>query len=335
MKIKDFIKHMPLTNEQYSIIEREYDRRRLSHIRDMQAKTDAAYAKYPRLVQIDEEVTSLNMKKVRIRFGLEQSDGSDIDAKLAELSMERRALLTASGFKDGIIEPEYDCDICKDTGYVNGKKCSCFLAAEKKLIRSASNLDQILEKENFDTFSIDYYSDRIRDPEDPNGKTSKEAAEHALKSAKEFVDTFGEDFRNIYLYGKTGVGKTFLAHCIAKALIDKGVNVVFLTEASFIELLEDNQFHTSEDTKAAAATIFDCDLLIIDDFGANRNNSFVSSAILRVIDERYVNRKSTVITSNLTIEDLSVRYSDRIFSRIYSYYKKYFLFGEDIRISTK
>ncbi len=323
---------MPLTNQQYNIIEREYDRKRLSHIRDMQSKTNAAYAKYPRLIQIDEEVTSLNMRKARIRLGIEKHSDINIDEKLDELSFERRSLLSAAGFKCGIIEPDYDCAICKDTGYVDGKKCTCFLAAEKKLILFESNLDSILEKENFDTFSLDYYSERIVDP-DNVGKTSRAAAANALKGAKDFVETFGTDFRNIFLYGKTGVGKTFLAHCIAKALIDKGVNVVFLTEAAFIELSEDNQFHTSDDTRAASQTVFDCDLLVIDDLGANRNNSFISSSLLRVIDERYLNRKSTVITSNLSIEDLAARYSDRIFSRIYSYYKKYYLFGKDIRIT--
>lgn len=320
---------MPLTNSQYDTIERELESKRLAHIRDMQAKLDRAYAEYPRLSEIDEEVVSLNMKKARARLGFApEEEGTDL--RLADLAAERKALLSCAGFQNGVIEPEYDCPICHDTGYVDGKKCTCFLNAAKKLIYASSGMDEIISKENFDAFRLSFYSERIVDPD--NGRTAREAAKLALDHSRKFVQDFGKEYGNIYFYGKTGVGKTFLAHCIAKALADKGVNVLFVSETRLIEMFEEAQFRATDESKANVRTALDSDLLIIDDLGAVNNNSFVSSVLLRCIEERHIARKSTVITSNIFIEDLQDRYSDRIFSRIYSYYKKLYLFGEDLRI---
>lgn len=321
---------MPLTNQQYDTIQREYDARRLSHIRDMQAKLDRAYVAFPRLAEIDEEVVGLNMQKVRFKLGLADDPGEAADAALQELSMERKALLSNAGFKNGLIEPEYDCPLCKDTGFIDGKKCSCFLQAESELLHTSSGLNDIIQKENFATFSLEGYPESMKDPD--NGRSSREAAKIAYDYSRQFVDDFGEDFGNIYFYGKTGVGKTFLAHCIAGALLEKGADVLWLSESALIGLFEESQFRSTEEARANARLVFECDLLVIDDFGATPNNSFVSSVLLRVIEERQIAKKSTVITTNLSIEDLQDRYSDRIFSRIYSYYKKLYLFGRDLRI---
>ena len=149
---------MALTNRQYSDIEREYESRRMRNIRRMQAKLDEAYLDFPRLSQIDEEYTALSMKKARARLGLGSADPSD-EEKLADLSFERKVLLKRAGFKDGVISPDYDCPNCKDTGYIDGKKCPCFLKAERLMLSERLGLESILEKENFSTFSLGVYSD--------------------------------------------------------------------------------------------------------------------------------------------------------------------------------
>lgn len=321
---------MPLTNSQYDRIEREYDARRLAHIREMQAKVDRAYADFPRLAAIDDEVVQLNMQKIRSRLGFAPDPGVDTDAMLSELACERRALLAEAGFRGGVIEPEYDCPLCKDTGYVDGKKCGCFRRAESRLLFASSGLEEILAKENFDSFSLARYSTKITDPD--NGRTAREAAKIALDHSRAFADQFGYEYSNLYFYGKTGVGKTFLAHCIAGDLMKKGVNVLWLSETGLIALFEESRFRSTDESRANAQIVFECDLLVIDDFGSVANNSFVSTVLLRCIEDRHLAKKSTIMTTNLSIEDLQDRYSDRIFSRIYSYYKKIYLFGDDIRI---
>ena len=78
--------------------------------------------------------------------------------------------------------------------------------------------------------------------------------------------------------------------------------------------------------------IFDCDLLIIDDLGTEVNNSFVTSSLFLCMNERQIRSKSTVISTNLSLDKLQATYSERIMSRLISNYKIIHLFGEDIRI---
>ena len=79
----------------------------------------------------------------------------------------------------------------------------------------------------------------------------------------------------------------------------------------------------------------DCDLLIIDDLGTELNNSFITSQLYLCINERLLGRKSTIISTNLSFEQLQNNYSERIFSRITSSYTFLKIIGKDIRIQKK
>lgn len=111
------------------------------------------------------------------------------------------------------------------TIYVDGQKCQCFKKATVDLLYTQSNLQEILQKENFDSFSFDYYSDTIRN--EATGMTARETAKDAVFKAWQFIDTFNKRFQNLFLYGNTGVGKTFLSNCIAKELIDRANCVIY------------------------------------------------------------------------------------------------------------
>ena len=158
----------------------------------------------------------------------------------------------------------------------------------------------------------------------------------ALKVCHEFVDTFSAEFRNILLYGDTGVGKTFLSHCIAKELIDTSFSVVYFTAASLFDLFAQNTFGSwdSHDMDAQEH-IYDCDLLIIDDLGTELPNSFTVSQLFICLNERILRRKPTIISTNLALDDIQSIYSERTFSRISSNYTILRLTGDDIRIQKK
>ena len=321
---------MALTNSQYDAVLRIYSERQLRNRREQDARIQEAYAAVPRLAEIDGEVASLSIKKARILLSGKTEPDFDLSAAIGELSEERRALLLSNGYPADYLELHYDCPACRDTGFIGSKKCSCFRRTETALLYEQSNLKEILAEDNFERFTLDYYSDEIIS--ESSGLSARQTAAFALKRAQDFVSEFSDTFSNICFYGDTGVGKTFLSHCIAKELIEAGFSVLYLTAFELFEQLEQHKFSGGAENEEAYRHLFECDLLIIDDLGTELTNSFISSQLFLCINERILQKKSTIISTNLSLEQFAETYSERTFSRIFSHYQMIRLFGNDIRI---
>ena len=247
--------------------------------------------------------------------------GSDIDSQQCkdqnqELVKERKDLLASNGYPEDYLNMQYDCPDCEDTGYINGEKCHCFKKAAVDLLYTQSNMREILQKENFSHFSFDYYSDTIRD--EITGLTSRQAAHDAVMKARQFIDSFGKEFHNLFLHGNTGVGKTFLTNCIAKELIDRAHCVIYFSAFDLFHALAQNTFQRDASTEDIQEDILTCDLLIIDDLGTELTNSFVTTALFQCINERILRKKPTIISTNLSLDQFKDLYSERIYSRITS-----------------
>ena len=240
------------------------------------ARIREAYAAIPRLSEIDSEIAALSLKKARILLSRRTGPDFDLSAAIGELSEERTALLLANGYSADFLDLHYDCPLCRDTGFADGRKCACFRRAETELLYEQSNLKEILLEDNFEHFSLQYYSDEAIN--ESSGLSARQTAAFALKCAREFVAGFSDSFTNLCFYGDTGVGKTFLSHCIAKELIEAGFSVLYLTAFEFFEQLEQHKFSSSDESEEAYRHLFECDLLIIDDLGTELTNSFVSSS---------------------------------------------------------
>ena len=316
---------MPLQNYQYDTIMREYNRRQARNRRVQEEHLAEAYGKIPRLREIDEEVATLSARKARALISRQETGIEDLRNDIALLSQERTALLLSSGYPADYLEMSYTCPLCQDTGYIGSQKCSCFRKAEIELLYTQSNLKEILEKENFDHFSSDTITN------DSTGLTERETARRAYNLAREFIADFDNSFQNLFFYGDTGVGKTFLSHCIAHDLLDSAHCVLYFSAFELFDFLASSAFSRSSDAPDDEP-IFDCDLLIIDDLGTELTNSFVSSQLFLCINERIMRKKSTIISTNLKLEDFSATYSERTFSRIASNYQMTKLVGKDIRI---
>ena len=324
---------MALTNSQYSTILRAYEQKQL-HTRDMLDKRyQTVYNQVPEYKAIQHAIAELSIRQARRLLDGDDSALAELKAERKKLSQKANDLLLSNGFPADYLEPVYECNDCKDTGYINNKKCHCFKRAVIDLLYTQSNLKEILQKENFDHFSFSYYSANHVDSK--TGTTSLANIEKAYCAAREFVDTFGKEFNNLFLYGDTGVGKTFLTNCIAKELIDNSYSVIYFSAFEFFDTLAKSRFGKDEEADQMNEHILDCDLLIIDDLGTELANSFTVSQLFLCLNERLLRQKSTIISTNLSLESLVEVYSERTFSRITSNYTMLKITGDDIRIKKK
>ena len=287
----------------------------------------------PEWDELDQIIAELSVKMAKTAFDGTKADVKQLKRDISAITRKKEILLTQHGYPADYLQPLFDCPDCQDTGYIGNEKCHCFQKRIVEYLYEQSNLQEILKSENFSHFNEEYYPDDYI--EDTTGLTPRDNIRNIHETALFFCDHFDESHDNLLLYGNTGVGKTFLTHCIAKEALDHSHTVVYLTALGLFDLLEKNKFDkalSSVEKNAVVSYILDCDLLILDDLGTELNNSFTSSQLYQVIDTRLVHRKSTIISTNLSFDDLREQYSERIFSRITSRYSLLKLTGDDIRL---
>ena len=324
---------MILTNSQYDAIMRTYEQKQLHNHKELEKRYANAYEKLPALKELHETISSLSVGQARKLLEGDETALAELKVQIKELSEEANALLIAGGFPSNYLEPHYECADCKDTGYIASEKCHCFQRFIIDMLYEQSNLKHLLQKENFDTFSFSFYSPNYIDPE--TGHSSLATIRDAYEEARKFVDTFGKEFRNLFFYGDPGVGKTFLSNCIAKELIDRSNSVIYLSSFQLFDTLAKGKFEKDEQAAKINKHLFNCDLLIIDDLGTELVNSLTVSQLFLCLNERLLNRKPTIISTNLSLDALVDIYSERIFSRITSNYTMLKITGDDIRIKKK
>ncbi|MDD6039109.1 MAG: ATP-binding protein [bacterium] len=324
---------MALTNRQYDELMRSYEQKQF-HARHIQAERKAKiYAELPELSQIDEAIASFSVKQARLLLDGDEHALVILKDQLAKAKKRREQILSDAGYTPADLEPAYECPDCKDTGYIGSKRCHCMLQSSLDLVYRQSNLTNLLNEENFSHFREDYYSDTLTDP--VTGLSARAIIRYAYNEAQNFIRDFDKTHGNLFFYGETGVGKTFLSNCIAKELLDTGHSVLYFSAFALFELLEKCKFDREPEAMARQEDLFSCDLLIIDDLGTELSNSFTVSQLFLCLNERILRKKSTIISTNLGIDQVIDIYSDRTFSRIRSNYSLIKLVGEDIRHQKK
>lgn len=317
---------MSLTNAQYDTIIHQYEMKQLKSRRDAEQRLAYVYDHIPSYRELDESVASVCVAQSKKMLAGDSDALEDLRDSLAELSGRKAQLLEDFGLPADYLEPVYECPDCKDTGYVNSQKCHCFKQAMITLLYEQSNIREMLRTENFDTLSYEYY-----EGEDLSRFRS------AVDTCRKFIQNFNSDYHNLFFYGTVGTGKSFLSGCVAKELIESGHSVIYFSATGLFDLLSRNSFDykNREELREAYSELYQCDLLIVDDLGTEMTSQFVTSQLFSLLNERHIARKSTVISTNLSLEELRNRYSERIFSRISSNYLLCKLSGPDIRIYKK
>lgn len=322
---------MKLNNSQYDTIMRMYDAKQ-SHARAvLNSRYEEISVRIPEYDELRKETAAVAAEAARAAICGDMSKRDKLSQKLDSINEEKHILLTSAGYPQDYLDLHYDCPLCQDTGFVNGSKCRCFKQAAIDLLYNQSNIKKILLLENFSNFNYDWYSEDYIDP--VSGISALENIVNVTKNVNSFLSDFPSG-DNLLFYGDTGVGKTFLTHCIASELLGKGYSVLYLSAIDLFDLFSKYAFDNDSeaDYRDVFSQILDCELLIIDDLGTELVNSFTNSRLFYCINERILAGLSTIISTNLSLEELMNTYSERIFSRLTMSYQIFKIFGDDIRL---
>ena len=289
-----------------------------------------AYKRVPRIREIDLELRRTMAKAAQAAF-LQGSDGRDMmdKVRLENLELQQeRAILILENFEEGYLDESPICDNCGGSGYVGSQMCDCL----RELCRQEQKKEVSIlsgSRETFNQFNLDYYPDRV----DPKyGASPRTIMERNLSICRRYAMTFAQSSGNLLFVGGTGLGKTFLSACIARAVADRGNSVVYETASHLFSKLEAAKFSPNEENRREAAKFTDCDLLIIDDLGTEMPGQFVTAALYSLLNDRLLLGKPMVISTNLNVDEMSRRYSPQIASRLHGGFQRLTFVGEDIRV---
>lgn len=320
----------------YKQLLRAYDLKRAAALQEKRKRTEEVYEKLPQIKKIDDTLNNTGIHLVRSMLKQPgKTSLEDFRAHTDDLVRTKKMLLVEAGYEPDYLDVHYHCHACQDTGFIGNKPCKCFKQELINLAYEQSNLKHILKRENFEHFTLDYYS---KQPDPKTGISPYEKMVDIKQICVGLIENFNTEKQNLLLHGPTGLGKTFLCNCIAKQLLDEGYTVLYFTAPQLFKLFEEARFHRedmAESTKDILHTLYDVDLLIIDDLGTESVTTLTISDLFDVINTRYLNQTATIISTNLSPKEWKDRYSDRIISRVFGNYKLLKFIGNDIRMVKK
>lgn len=309
-------------------------RERLAQARDDRQRENRehlalAYEQQPRLKEIDKALRMTMAKAARAVFAGGDAEALMNQAKEENLELQReREWIIEEQFEPGFLDETPICPVCSGTGYVGSTMCDCLAELcrqeQKKELTFLS-----AGRESFDQFRLDYYSDK---PDPRLGFSPRSVMEKTYADCRRYAFGFHPKAGNLLFSGNTGLGKTFLSACIARAVADQGYSVVYESAGHLFAALEKARFEANDENRRAAAKYTECDLLIVDDLGTELPGQFVTAALYSLINDRLLENKPTIISTNLNVDELARRYNPQIASRLRGSYKRVAFVGDDIRL---
>lgn len=315
----------------------EYENTRNENLRIQEENIKSVYEKIPEIKSIDDQIRKTGLKITKgVIDGLSAEEIDRLENNIETLIEEKNRLLSSNSIDDGFLDLKYNCEHCKDTGFLeSGEKCKCL---RQKILNESfrmSNIDKILGESNFDNFKFNIFSGSLIEGHD---KSPRENIKDIFLEASSFITHFDknrEDKKdNLLFTGETGLGKTYMSSCIAREILNAGYTVIYQTAFNLMDVIERYKFKTesfSSIDEENYNNIFNCDLLIIDDLGTELINSFTISELFNIINSRINSKKKTIISTNLDIGKIGEFYTDRVLSRILGNFKIYEFYGTDLR----
>ena len=319
----------------------EYESKRLKAIKDADSRKAELYKKYPEFQKIDADLSKIAIQTSKsILFGNDITLMKNLEQNISLLKQKKCDLLASLNIDEDFLQPKFSCSICNDTGYIvsnNGSSimCNCLKQKLFDISYNKSNVGNI-KNDNFNNFNLDFYSNEINEKLYKANVSPRKNMEAILNIALNFVKNFeNPEEKNLLFRGNTGLGKTFLSNCIANEVLNMGKTVLYQTAPVMLDMILDYRFGKSVDNENICNSLLNVDLLIIDDLGTEHMNSLKFAELFNIINTRILNQNSkiskTIISTNLTMNQLFSTYDERIVSRFVGNYTILPFFGEDIR----
>ncbi len=317
-----------------SLIFSEYEESNERNKRELEKRKEKTYNQLPRLLDIEKEMIRLGLDMAKAYLTEERNKEkylADLQKRQSQLNEEKLGLLLSNNYPRDYLELKYDCDKCKDTGYIGLQKCTCFIQKQIKHNHMQANLGA--SKEDFDHFNIEYYSDV---PAKSNLSPRKNMQQIFLECIK-YVHNFDCHNNNMLFIGRPGLGKTFLCKSIAKELLQSGKSVIYQSAPDLMDLVRKYKYNFDKEDEGEEALndINECDLLIIDDLGTELSTQFSGLVIYNILNKRLINSKKMIVATNLDVNEILRDYSERITSRLFGKFRMFEFFGDDIRLMMK
>ena len=296
---------------------------------EAEARRAQIYSAYPRLREIDQALRKSMAAAVATAFRQGDDVPQAMEAIKKEnlaLQREREWLLEAADLDEAALEPPPFCPHCGGSGYVGAVMCECL----QELCRQEQKkeLSSLLSgKENFDGFRLDYYP---TEPDPSLGVSPRQLMDRTFRRCKRYAREFRLGAPSLLFTGGPGLGKTYLSACIARAVADSGFSVVYDTAGQLFDDFEAVKF--GGDQRDLTQKYLNCDLLIVDDLGTEMTTQFTQSVLYRVINDRLLQNRPMIVSTNLSDSALRQRYSPAIASRLLGAFEICLFLGQDIRL---
>ena len=323
----------------------EYEQKKRDAEFNSQKRKEKIYKKIPRLEQIDEEINKISINKTKsiIITQLTNSLNTEFENELLKLKKDKEEILKKENIDESYFKPNYECDKCKDTGYITypDKKTEMCNCLKQKLINISYNKSNLsnLQKENFKNFNFNKFSNEINIGKYNMNISPRENIKNIKMASENFIKNFNNpETKNLFFTGNTGLGKTYMTNCIANEILKQGKTVLYHTAPVLLENIIDNKFnkYKTNNTNDFNNQVLNVDLLIIDDLGTECINNMKLSELFTILNSRSLNLNNkitkTIISTNLSIEKIFSVYEERIGSRIAGFYDIYYFFGDDLRL---
>lgn len=305
-----------------------YENIRTTKQKKLNKRREEISNKYPEIMELDKLIQkqSLNLS-LSILKGLNEKQIEEIKDTITDLRFKKYEALVSKGYDPEYLSLHYQCSKCKDEGYIGVNKCSCYKSKLVKLYYQDSDLEEAVKINNFNNFDINLYSNHKIGEDKFSPRRNIENIIEFIKG--DYIPNFSSHNSNLLFYGNSGTGKTYLSWCIAKDLLDRGFLVVYKTSDELIKCLRDIRFNNNYELEEL---LLNCDLLIIDDLGAEQITEFSATELFTLINKKLLKNKKMLISTNLNLPMITKIYSERIYSRLVGNFKLYKFYAEDIRI---